>query len=101
MVVRATVKARTGVDPIQLRSRIIQSLDHFFDPLVGGTEGSGWTLGRDVYRSEVLQTIDETSGVDHVLFLQLIADARPPQCANICLGRMALTQSGAHEVEVV
>lgn len=42
----------------------------FYDPLDGGPDGTGWPLGRDVYRSEFFQILEGTPGVD---FVQRIA----------------------------
>ena len=89
---RARVRPLPGVDPAELRRRIAGALDRFFHPL-------GWPLGRDVFRSEVLQVLDETPGVDHVLALELIADGRAG-CGNVCLGPIGLVASGGHEIEV-
>ena len=99
--VRATVRARAGVNLADLQQRIVTNLNLFFDPLTGGPEGDGWPFGRDVYRSEVLQVVDETPGVDHVLSLDLLAEGCDPQCGNVCLGPLGLVAAGKHEIEVV
>ena len=59
--VRATVRACPGVNRSGLNGRLAAALDRFFHPLAGGPEGGGWPFGRDVYRSEVLQVLDETA----------------------------------------
>jgi baseplate J-like protein len=99
--VRAKVKAFDGVSKAALRQRITTALDDFFSPLEGGPEGEGWPFGRDVYRSEVLQTIDEVAGVDHVVSMEMIADSCDPQCGNICLAPTQLVAAGMHEIEVI
>jgi len=71
--VRARVRAKTGVVKTELKQRVIDALNEFLDPLHGGPQRTGWPFGRDVYRSEVLQVIDETPGVDCVLSLELVA----------------------------
>jgi hypothetical protein len=48
-----------------------------------------------------MQVIDEVSGVDHVLSLDLIAEGCEPQCGNVCLSPTALVAAGQHEIEVV
>jgi Baseplate J-like protein len=101
VVVRARVKAFPGTNRNRLRDEIERSLAAFFHPLLGGPDGTGWPFGRDVYRSEVMQVLDETPGVDHVVSLELIADSCPPQCGNICLAPAWLVASGTHEIEVV
>jgi hypothetical protein len=95
------VAARPGTDLEALRSRLLDRLRRFLDPLEGGPEGGGWPFGRDVYRSEVLQALDETAGVEHVLSLELAGDGGESQCANLCLGPLGLPFSGDHRIEVV
>ncbi|HEY8550350.1 MAG TPA: putative baseplate assembly protein [Vicinamibacterales bacterium] len=100
--VRARVRALARIDPARLQRRIVAALERFFDPLSGGPDGSGWPFGRDVYRSEVLQAIDEVPGVDHVLSLELLAGCacHGPVCGNVCVGPIGLVTSGRHEIAV-
>ena len=125
--VRARVRARPGVSRTRLAQSIRDSLDGLFHPLTGGpryksiSEGQraqrsdlpshddpesfdreerGWPLGRDVYRSEVLQIIDETDGTDHVLWLEFVVDGEPT-CGNVCIPPLGLVASGSHEIEVI
>ena len=100
VAVQATVQACPGVDHDNLRSRLIARLDEFLHPLHGGQDGDGWPFGRDVYRSEILQQLDETPGVDYVLDLELVADGGEPQCGNVCLTPLQLVCAGAHQIEV-
>ncbi len=99
--VQAKVQANRGVSKADLQQRVIQTLNDFLDPLHGGPNRTGWPFGRDVYRSEVLQALDETVGVDHVLSLELIAGGGNPQCGNICLGPTGLVAASEHHIEVV
>lgn len=101
LAVRAKVAARSGVDKAELQLRVIGSLNRFFHPLTGGPEGAGWPFGRDVFRSEVLQVIDETAGVDHVLSLALIGNDGAPRCGNVCLAPMELVAAGEHQIYIV
>jgi baseplate J-like protein len=101
LAVHAKVVACTGTNKAELQQRIAASLDRFFHPLTGGPAGTGWPFGRDVFRSEVLQVIDETAGVDHVLFLELIGSDGLPQCGNVCLAPMELVAAGEHQIDVV
>ncbi len=43
-----------------------RTLLEFFDPLTGGPDKSGWSLGREVHASEVYQVMEQTPGIDHV-----------------------------------
>lgn len=100
VLVRAKVRACQGINLEALSQRIRDALNAFFHPLRGGPEGAGWPFGRDVYRSEVLQTIDETEGADHVVFLEL-ASGEKLSCRNICLPSDGLVAAGDHEIEVL
>lgn len=40
-----------------------QSLYRFLNPLTGGTQGNGWSIGSPVYRSDIVNLIQQTSGV--------------------------------------
>jgi len=99
--VQAQVQSSAGINRNTLQTRLIETIDRFFDPLAGGPDGNGWPFGRDVYRSEVLQILDETPGVENVLSLELRADDGRPQCGNICIGPTGLVDAGQHEIEVV
>lgn len=99
--IRARVRAHLGVNTRDLAMRLRTSVDAFFHPLRGGPDKTGWPFGRDVYRSEVLQIIDETSGVEHVLNLEFIDPEGRALCGNVCLGRFGLVAAGSHDIEMV
>ncbi len=101
VAVRVKVQALAGGNKSDLRRKIEDAINNFFHPIRGGPDKTGWPLGRDVYRSEVLQIIDEVPGVDHVLSLELIAEGCKPQCGNVCLSPTWLVAAGSHEIEVV
>lgn len=101
VAVRARIRPFDGVDKRRLGNQIAEALDAFFHPLTGGPDGTGWPLGRDVYRSEVLQVIDQTPGVDHVLSLELVAEGCAPTCGNVCLRPTWLVAAGGHQMEVL
>jgi predicted phage baseplate assembly protein len=99
--VRAEVKAFPNGSQVRLHDDIVAALNAFFNPLTGGPEGTGWPFGRDVYRSEILQVLDEIPGVDHVVSLDLFADGCGPLCGNLCVPSTWLIAPGPHEIEVV
>jgi phage-related baseplate assembly protein len=92
--VHARVKAFPGAGRDIVRRKVLESLDRFFSPM-------SWPFGRDVYRSEVLQAIDGTEGVDYVASLELAANNCPPRCGNICMPATALVAAADHEIEVL
>jgi predicted phage baseplate assembly protein len=98
--VQAKVVMVRGQSRIAVANAITDALQRFLDPLSGGPDGNGWPLGRDVYVSEILATIARVPGVHHVTSLALLVPGEAPQCGNVCLGPLALTVSGAHQIEV-
>lgn len=102
VAVNATVQAAAKVNRAALEQRIVDALNQYLDPLVGGPDGSGWPFGRDVYHAEIMQVIDRVAGVDHILSLDLIAGGScQPQCGNVCLAPTWLVEAGAHRIQVV
>lgn len=100
VAVRARVQALDGIDRKRLATEVSAALDGFFDPVSGGPDAAGWPLGRDVYRAEVMQVIDQTPGVDHVIALELVAEGCAPSCGNVCLRPDWLVAAGRHNIEV-
>jgi baseplate J-like protein len=101
VTVRTSVKALQGASKAAVQQKISDALNAFFNPLSGGPDKTGWPFGRDVFRSEVMQVIDEVEGVDHVVKLELVSDSCEPQCGNVCLAPIELVASGNHEISVV
>lgn len=100
ITVRAQVQRTSGADAVRVKTEVSQALLDFFDPLEGGPEGRGWPFGRDVYRSEVLQVIDNVNGVENVIALEILADDGLASCSNVCLGPIGLPVSGPHEITI-
>ncbi|MBN1657590.1 MAG: putative baseplate assembly protein [Anaerolineae bacterium] len=100
VTVHARVRPCRGVDAAALRQRIVGRLHRFFDSLTGGPAYEGWPFGRDVYRSEVLQVLDDMEGVDHVLSLELLRAKGEASCGNVCIPPLGLVESGRHQIEV-
>jgi hypothetical protein len=101
VAVRATIATRTGSRADRVVEDVVAALNAFLNPLRGGPAGRGWPFGRDVYRSEILEVIDKTSGVDHVEDLELVGGSSDPQCGNLCVGPLMLVTPGKHEIKTV
>jgi hypothetical protein len=99
--IEAQVKACDGINKADLRLLINEHLNSFLDPIKGGPDQNGWPFGRDVYRTEILQLIDEVEGVDRVESLSLIANGNEPQCGNIPLCPTELVTPGTHNITVM
>jgi predicted phage baseplate assembly protein len=100
VTVTATVRVRTGASAGKVAARTVEALNAFLNPLTGGPASLGWPFGRNVYRSEILQLIQDVPGVDHVLTLSMQTDAGSSQCGDISLCPTALVRSGLHQIGV-
>jgi hypothetical protein len=101
VAVVAKVQSYSRQNQARVTDAIVAAINQLFDPLTGGPDGTGWPFGRDVYRTEVLQTIMAAAGVDHVLSMDLVPAGCAPQCGNICLKPTWLVTPGQHRIEVV
>jgi len=101
IAVTASVVLRAGGNPASVTARVQTALGKFLDPLRGGPAGFGWPFGRSVFRSEILQLIQDIPGVDYVASLSMQSDPGGSQCGDIALCPAALTTSGPHTIEVL
>ena len=53
--------------------KVLNRLKTFLHPTRGGPNGEGWEFGRDVYITELYETLEGVSGVDHVESLRVRA----------------------------
>jgi hypothetical protein len=51
----------------EVEAAVRKALHAFLNPLTGGPDEDGWSFGRYVYLSEIMQVIDNVTGVDHVV----------------------------------
>lgn len=99
--IEAQVQARSSARTTRVQQAVTDALTAFLDPLHGGPQGRGWPFGRDVYRSEILQVIDDVPGVDHVLALTIAAEDEDGACGNLCISPTALVVPGTLSIEVI
>jgi hypothetical protein len=64
--VQISVVLKPGASSSEIRRCVVGELTRYLDPLVGGSNGTGWEFGRAVYLSEILQLLDSIEGVDYV-----------------------------------
>jgi len=99
--VTAQISLRARNDASRVQQEVRAALNRFLDPRRGGPNGQGWPFGRDVYRSEILQVIDQVPGVDYVRELRLRGGEGVPQCGNLALCATWLVTPGDHRIEMV
>jgi hypothetical protein len=68
--------------------------------LNGGPAGTGWPIGRGVYRTEIMAMLAALPAVTAVTGLSLQADTSPPTCDNLALCSNDLVRSGAHVIQI-
>jgi predicted phage baseplate assembly protein len=89
-----------------VRQRVIEALDRYFNPLVGGVDGTGWPFDADVNTATVTQVLEAVDGVDRVdevlLFAYDLRTGRRLGSAKdvIKLDQKSLFLSAAHQVVV-
>ncbi|MBU7005766.1 putative baseplate assembly protein [Phosphitispora fastidiosa] len=102
--VGAAVVIGSRANPDNLRLKVNERLQSFLHPLSGGSDGTGWSFGRSVYKSEIFELLEKIPGVDYikdvVLHAQgagIVQDAE----GNFTISPQSLVCSGEHEVEII
>jgi predicted phage baseplate assembly protein len=102
VAVHARLHAEEGVEPDALAATAIAALDRFLHPLEGGPDGTGWPIGRAIYRSEVLAALNGVAGVAFVDRLSLVAEGNTDaSCANVRLCPTELAAAGEHALQAI
>lgn len=101
VAVYATLQLDCDADPADVRRRAIAAIDAFFDPITGGPDGTGWPIGRTVYRSEVMALLADLEGVVRVtdFGLKELGDTEP-RCGNVELCPHELVVPGRHVLQL-
>jgi hypothetical protein len=91
------------VDPTQagdVEQAALEALGKFFHPLIGGPEGKGWGLGRDVFLSDVAAELERVAGVDYVKELTLLVNSeRQGDAINVADDRVVA--AGQFRIDLV
>lgn len=103
--ITAQVVIGDDADSGLVKEQIELQLRTYFDPLLGGDNGTGWAFGGALRYSKIVQRVFGVEGVDSVPTLRLVVDGdEQPVCADVALDRIApnaLVNLVAHEIEVV
>jgi hypothetical protein len=81
------------------------ALTTFFDPLHGGTDGTGWPFGGKIYYSDVYRVILNVAGVQVIQDNQLVIFLDGQQqlfCRDVAInpGQLLSNDSSGHVVNV-
>jgi hypothetical protein len=101
--VQATLHLGCNADPSTVLAAATQRIAAFFDPLSGGPDGTGWPLGRTVYRSEIMALLVGVTGIERLTDLSLLTACNgcggspPGHCDNVALCAHELVLPGRHQ----
>jgi predicted phage baseplate assembly protein len=91
----------------RVREEVLARLYRFLNPLTGGEEGRGWTVGRDLLIADVYQCLQKLPDVNFVQEVQLFraneagnAQGQPVERISV-LHTHGMIASGIHTVEFV
>jgi predicted phage baseplate assembly protein len=70
--VQASLTVLPGSDLATVQNAAVTALDNFFNPLTGGSDGTGWPFGGEIYYSDVYRILIGITGVQRVVTDQLI-----------------------------
>lgn len=102
VIVHARLHLKPGAQASPIKALAQQRLDTFFHPLHGGPAGTGWAIGRDVYRAEIMAQLGQLPGVLYVDQFGLAVEGDDaPHCENLSICPDCLIGSGQHQIEIV
>ncbi len=106
-VIQVTVQivVSNGSDLATVQNAVEAALTTFFDPLQGGTDGTGWPFGGTIYYSDVYRVILNVPGVQVIQDNQLLISLDGQQqtfCRDVTInpGELLSNDSNGHIVNV-
>ncbi|MGB8217829.1 MAG: baseplate J/gp47 family protein [Candidatus Methanoperedens sp.] len=72
------IALKENTDETTVISQATGNIMEYFHPITGGPDGTGWPLGRNVYRSELYNLLETIPGVDHVVKVWINDDSELP-----------------------
>jgi predicted phage baseplate assembly protein len=106
VAVKTQLRASPGVPNDEVEAEVLSRLYRYLNPLTGGNDGNGWPFGRDLFVSDVYQSLQ---GVPNVQFVRNVevyeaSPGGPPEGKPIETLEVlthGVVASGIHEVEFV
>lgn len=98
--VEARIKARPKADPDRVRADVIDALNRFLNPLVGGQAGDGWPFGRELYISEIFAQLQGVAGVEYIEAARMLVVGQDAPVSKAGPGPDGLITSGEHAILV-
>ncbi|MCX2954574.1 putative baseplate assembly protein [Lentzea sp. NEAU-D7] len=105
ITVVADVVGRKGTDARDVRSKTLDKLYEYLNPLTGGPSGTGWPFGRSVLVGELFAVLQQLPGIDYVEDVKLfsanpVTGLRGPVARKVELEPRSLVFSYEHQVRV-
>jgi predicted phage baseplate assembly protein len=105
MTVVASLRPRPRTDPQQLERAALEALYRYFNPLIGGPDGTGWPFGRPAIAGEVHAVLQRVHGAELVEEARLFpanpgTGWRGDEVQRLDLGPHQLVLSYEHRVRV-
>lgn len=103
--VQVQIVVSAGSDLATVQNAVQSALTTFFDPLHGGTDGTGWPFGGTIYYSDVYRVILNVAGVQVIQNNQLLIFLDGLQqefCRDVAInpGQLLSNDSSGHVVNV-
>jgi predicted phage baseplate assembly protein len=99
----ADVVAAADADLAAVRDGVVARLNRYFDPLVGGDDGTGWPFGGTIFYSAVYREVFAVAGVERVRDndLTILIDGNEAEpCRDVPIGDGVLLFCGEHTIDV-
>ena len=106
VAVKTQLRASPGVPNDEVEAEVFSRLYRYLNPLTGGNDGNGWPFGRDLFVSDVYQSLQGTPNVQFVRNVEMY-EASPGGAAEgkaletLEVLTHGVVASGIHEVEFV
>lgn len=72
VAIQTTLRLQAGIPKTpEQQQQIKAAITAFFDPWTGGKQQQGWPFGRNVYKSDLYELLDNIAAVDYVEQLEL------------------------------
>ncbi len=104
--VKVQLRANPGVPEESIEAAVFARLYKFLNPLAGGPDGNGWSFGRELFVSDVYQSLQGIPDVQFIRNVEMFS-ASPGGAAsgkavdNLDVVTHGVIASGIHQVEFV
>jgi hypothetical protein len=106
VAIKAQLRATPGTPEDEVEALVLSRLYHYLNPLTGGNSGNGWTFGRDLFVSDVYQSLQGLPDVQFIRNVEMFeaspgggAEGKPLETLEVLTH--GVVASGIHEVEFV